>query len=89
MVTTNAHVKSGYVAVKVLKKLTPISVSVSHLMKLTETIGEELAAVRDRQATEYVAGTLEPGVKEPPQVVAVGTDGGRMFTRAESGPWRA
>lgn len=83
MVTTNAHVKSGYVAVKVLKKLTPISVSVSHLMKLTETIGEELAAVRDRQATEYVAGTLEPGVKEPPQVVAVGTDGGRMFTRAE------
>ena len=29
-----------------------------------------------------MAGTLEPEVKEPPQVAAVGTDGGRMFTRA-------
>lgn len=81
--TINAQVKSGQVAVKILSKLTPISISVSHLMKLTETIGEELAQARDRQAAEHVANTLEPQVKEPPQVVAVGTDGGRLFTRAE------
>jgi hypothetical protein len=83
MVTVNAQVKSAPVAVKVLKKLTSISISVSHLTHLTETIGEELAAARDQQADQHVAGKLEPEVKEPPQVVAVGTDGGRAFTRAE------
>ena len=83
MVTVNAQVKSANVAVKVLTKLTSISISVSHLTQLTETIGEELAAVRDQQADQYVAGKLEPEVQEPPQVAAVGTDGGRAFTRAE------
>jgi len=83
MVTVNAHVKSGYVAVKVLKKLTPISISVSHLMNLTENLGAELAQARDQQAARYVADELEPEVKEPPLVAAVGTDGGRMFTRAK------
>jgi hypothetical protein len=83
MVTVNAHVKSGSVAVKVLKKLTPISVCESHLMDLTATIGEELAEVRDRQAAQYLDESLEPEVKEPPQAVAVATDGGRIFTRAE------
>lgn len=83
MVTVNAQVKSANVAVKVLTKLTSISISVSHLTKLTETIGKELAAARDEQADQHVAGKLEPEVEEPPQVVAVGTDGGRIFTRAE------
>lgn len=83
MVTVNAHVKSAAVAVKVIKKLTPISVSPSHLLDLTATIGQELAEVRDRQAAQYVEGTLEPQVKEPPQTVAVGTDGGRILSRAE------
>ena len=79
----NAHVKSAGVAVKVIKKLTPITVSESHLMELTATIGEELAEARDRQAAQYVQGTLEPEVKEPPQAVAVASDGGRVLTRAE------
>jgi len=83
MVTVNAHVKSAAVAVKVLKKVTPISVSPSHLLDLTATIGEELAEVRDGQAAQYVQGTLEPQVNEPPQTVAVATDGGRILTRAE------
>jgi hypothetical protein len=83
MVTTNAHVKSGAVAVKVLRKLTSISVCESHLTHLTATIGEELAEVRDEQVARNLTGTLEPAVKEPPQIVAVGTDGGRIFTRAE------
>ena len=83
MVTANAHVKSAAVAVKVIKKLTPISISPSHLTDLTAAIGEELAATRDQQAAQLVAGTLPPEVQEPPQVVAVGTDGGRILTRAE------
>ena len=83
IVTTNAHVKSAAVAVKVIKKLTPISVSPSHLIDLTATIGEELAKQRDRQAAQQVEGTLEVEVKQSPETVAVGTDGGRIFTRAE------
>ena len=86
MVTINSQVKSAPVAVKVLKKLTHISISESHLMNLTEGIGKELAEERDQQAAEHVAGTLQPEVKEPPQVVAVGTDGGRAYTRAADAP---
>ena len=84
MVTTNAEVKSGGVAVKILNKLTSISVSQSQLMQLTETIGKELEETRDQQATEYLDETLEPDVPEPPSVAAVATDGGRIFTRAEN-----
>ncbi|MBW3600591.1 MAG: hypothetical protein KY475_25425, partial [Planctomycetes bacterium] len=85
MVTVNAHVKSGNVAVKVLKKVTPISVCESQLMELTETVGAELAADRVQQTADYLAGTLEPQVQQTPQVAAVGTDGGRIFTRTEAG----
>jgi len=84
MVTTNAEVKSGGVAVKILNKLTSISVSQSQLMQLTETIGKELEETRDQQATEYLDETLKPDVPEPPPACAVATDGGRIFTRAEN-----
>ena len=82
MVSTNAEVKSGGVAVKILRKLTSISVSPSQLMQLTEMIGTELKEIRDRQAAEYLDETLEPGVPKPPRVAAI--DGGRIFTRAEN-----
>ena len=83
VVTVNAEVKSGRVAVKVLEKLRGLSMSISHLMHLTESVGQGLAEARDQQAAEHVAGTLQPEVKEPPQVAAVGTDGGRMFRKEE------
>jgi hypothetical protein len=76
-------VKSAPVAVKVIRKLTPISISQSHLTDLTATIGEELVEVRDTQTSEYLEGTLEPDVNEPPETVVVATDGGRILTRAE------
>ena len=82
MVSTNAEVKSGGVAVKILRKLTSISVSPSQLMQLTEMIGTELKEIRDRQAAEYLDETLEPDVPKPPRVAAI--DGGRIFTRAEN-----
>jgi len=84
MVTANAEVKSGGVAVKILKKLTSISVSQSQLMLLTETIGKELEESRDQQTSEYLDKTLEPNVAEPPPACAVATDGGRIFTRADN-----
>lgn len=84
MVTANAQAKSGGIAVKLLHKLTSISVSQSQLMQLTETIGQELAAVRDQQAAEYLKEALKPDVPKPPSACAVVTDGGRIFTRAEN-----
>jgi len=84
IVTANAEVKSGGVAVKVLDKLTSISLSQSQLMELTETIGKELGETRDQQVTAYLEETLKPDVSEPPRVAAVATDGGRIFTRAEN-----
>jgi hypothetical protein len=84
MVSTNAEVKSGGVAVKVLNKLTSISVSQSQLMQLTETIGKELEEARNQQATEYLDETLEPDIAKPPLACAVATDGGRIFTRADN-----
>jgi len=84
MVTTNAEVKSGGVAVKILNKLTSISVSQSQLMQLTETIGQELEEARDQQAAKYLNETLKPDVPKPPSACAVVTDGGRIFTRAEN-----
>lgn len=83
IVTLDAHVKSGRVAVKVLKKLTPISISESHLRQLTGTVGSGLTTQRDQQAAEHSAGKLEPQFQQSPQVAAVATDGGRIFTRAE------
>jgi hypothetical protein len=81
MVTINSQVKSGPVAVKVLKKLSHISICESHLMNLSEGIGQELAEQRDQEAAQHEAGKLQPYVKEPPEVVAVATDGGRAYTR--------
>lgn len=83
MIAVNAQVKSSGVAVKVLKKLTSISICQSHLNELTGTIGEELSAQRDQQAASHEQGKLKPEVAGPPEVVAVGTDGGRIFTREE------
>ena len=71
MVSTNAEAKSGGVAVKILRKLTSISVSPSQLMQLTEMIGTELKEIRDRQAAEYLDETLEPDVPKPPRVAAI------------------
>lgn len=84
MVTANAQAKSGGIAVKLLNKLTSISVSQSQLMQLTETIGQELEEARDQQAAKYLNETLEPDVPKPPSACAVVTDGGRIFTRAEN-----
>jgi len=65
---TNGEVKSARVGVRVLKKLVEISISESHLLEQTRTIGEELAQQRDAQAAQHALGQLEPEVKEAPSL---------------------
>jgi hypothetical protein len=84
MVTANAEVKSGQAAVKVLKKLAGLAISPSHLQTLTTRIGEELRQQRDLLAAKHAAGELEPEVPQPPSLAVVGSDGGRILTRAEA-----
>lgn len=85
LVVTNGEVKSARVGVRVLEKLVEISISESHLLEQTRTIGEELAQQRDAQAAQHALGQLKPEVKEAPSLAVVAVDGGRIQTRAEDG----
>jgi hypothetical protein len=84
IVQAAGEVKSHQVAAKVLGVVGGIVISGRHVNRLTEEIGAELAAKRDRQTEDYVHHRrAEPSVAAP-QRVAIALDGGRLLTR-ESG----
>jgi hypothetical protein len=85
IVSANAHQKSAAQAAKMLWKLADLTVSVPQIMTLSTVIGHELQAHLQEQAEQHSAGKLAPVAKEPPRVVAVAVDGGRIMTRAEAG----
>jgi hypothetical protein len=83
IVTAAGEVKSHRVAAKILGVVGEIAICSRHVNRLTEEIGRELAAKRDRETDDYVHHRRE----EPPpapQRVAIALDGGRLMTR-ESG----
>lgn len=84
IVTAAGEVKSHKVAARVLKVVGEIAISSRHVNRLTEEIGLELAAKRDRETEDHVHHRrVEP--KTPvPERVAIALDGGRLLTR-ESG----
>jgi hypothetical protein len=84
LVSANAEVKSARSAVRVLTKLTGITISESHLLNLTTTIGDELAEQRDAQGALHAAKQLPAEVEEAPRLAVVATDGGRIQTRSEN-----
>jgi hypothetical protein len=76
------EVKSHAVAAKVLNVVGGIQISGRHVNRLTEAIGTELAAKRDRETQDYIHHRrVEPDVVAP-QRVAIALDGGRLMTRA-------
>lgn len=76
------QVKSHAVAAKVLGVVGEIAISGRHVNRLTEEVGAELAAKRDRQTEDHVHHRrTEPSVAAP-QRVAIALDGGRLMTRA-------
>ena len=68
-----------------LWKLAEINVSVPHIMDLTAMIGEELCDHLQQQADAHAERKLMPQYAEPPKVVSVSVDGGRIMTRADAG----
>lgn len=62
--------------------LAGLSISPRHVQELTARVGQELAAQRDAKAKKRLQRQLQPEVAEPPTVVAVEVDGGRLRTRA-------
>lgn len=85
IVSANAAHKSAAGARRMLGKLAEIDVSVPLIMDLTAEIGQELHDHVQQQATAHAAKQLQPQSAEPPNLVAVSVDGGRIMTRADAG----
>jgi hypothetical protein len=84
IVQAAGQVKSHRVAAKVLGVIGGIAISGRHVNRLTEEIGAELAAERDRQTEDYVHHRRVKPRAAAAQRVAIALDGGRLMTR-ESG----
>lgn len=82
IVQAAGEVKSHQVAAKVLGVVGEIAISGRHVNRLTEQIGLELAAKRDRETEDYVHHRREEPTAAAPQRVAIALDGGRLMTRA-------
>jgi hypothetical protein len=82
LVGTAGEVKSHKVAAKVVKLVGGIDISGRHINRLTEEIGTEMQAQRDRDTEDYVHHRRQPPSQPAPQVAAIGLDGGRLLTRA-------
>ena len=76
------QVKSHALAAKVLGVVGEIAISGRHVNRLTEEIGTELAAKRDRETDDYVHHRRTEPSMPAPSVAAVALDGGRVMTRA-------
>src|SRR5262249_18422630 len=74
--------KSHRVAAPVLGIVGEIAISGPDANRLTEEIGTELAAKRDRETADYVHHRREQPSAAAPQRVAIALDGGRLLTRA-------
>jgi hypothetical protein len=82
IVQAAGEVKSHQVAAKVLGVVGEIVISGRHVNRLTEQIGLELAAKRDRETEDYVHHRRQEPTAAAPQRVAIALDGGRLMTRA-------
>jgi hypothetical protein len=68
-----------------LEMLARRSVSAKHVQRLTERVGEERRRERDEEVERFRAGGLVPRRVEPPRVVAVHVDGGKLQLREDDG----
>ena len=82
-VETAGRVKSFEVAAELIELNAEVEISGRHLNRLTQMIGAELAARRDKQTEDYVHHRRETPPEPAPKKVAVGVDGGRINTREE------
>jgi hypothetical protein len=70
-----------------LRALAGLSISPSHLQRLSERVGHEWAAVRDADVAAFRAGQLPAARQQPARVATVMVDGGRYQARQpDAGP---
>ena len=68
-----------------LEALAEVSISPTHLQRLSERIGKEWAQRRDEEVQAFREDKLLCAYAAPPKAAAVMLDGGRLQTRAEDG----
>ena len=62
--------------------LAGVEICSRHVQRIAAEVGAEMAGQRDRKAVQHRRRELPARVAEPPEVVAVEVDGGRLRTRA-------
>lgn len=67
-----------------LKALAEVSISATHLQRLSERVGKEWAQARDREVQAFREDKLVCAYQTAPPAAAVMLDGGRLQTRAEA-----
>jgi len=72
-------------AAEALARLAEVSISAKHVQRLTERLGRERAAERDRDVALKQAGQLPPVHAQPPAVAVIHVDAGKLQLRAEDG----
>jgi len=80
-----AHQGSFQQAAENLAYVGDLPISAKHVQRITERVGRERAAQRDQQVEQLQARELQPVYRQPPQVVAVHVDAGKIRLRAEDG----
>jgi hypothetical protein len=80
-----AHQESFQEAAENLAYVGDLPISVKHVQRITERLGRERADQREHQVERMQAGELQPAYPQPPQVVAVHVDAGKIRLRAEDG----
>ena len=68
-----------------LEVLAELSIGAKHVQRLTERLGEERRERRDQEVEAFKAGGLRPDHAQPPRVVAVHVDAGKVQERADDG----
>jgi len=66
-----------------LKVLAEVSISATHLQRLSERVGKEWTQARDREVQAFREDKLVCAYEAAPKAAAVMLDGGRLQTRAE------
>jgi hypothetical protein len=72
-------------ASEALKRLAGLSISVKHVQRIAERLGQERAAQRDRDVEQMKAGKLAPVHAQPPRVAAIHLDAGKVQLRQDDG----
>lgn len=79
--------RSFETAAESLEQLAEFSISAKHVQRVTERLGKERAAQRDKAATAMQARKLRSSYKQPPAVAVISVDAGKaQFRQEDKGP---